>query len=171
MYSIYIGAGAGVVLGLLIWLSTDCKSFWWKTLGSGGVGTVLGLFGGLILSGLVPTHDVDYGPGILVSMRSSDGVTGAMIWGTGSIESQNYLHFMQKVEDGSMVPGSIPADSNVHIVEDPKLKDSGTWVTTMREPNTASPLWKFQIGPVIQTVERQEFHVPVGTVVQQFKVQ
>lgn len=132
----------------------------------------MGLIAGLVIGGcFVPKHDVVYGPGTLVAMRSSDGVTGTFIWGSGSISSQTTYNFLQKMDDGSMVPGSVPADRLVHLIEDPDLKNVGYWRTTKREADPASPFYQWSIGAHDgDRVIRQEFRVPVGTVVQQFSI-
>jgi hypothetical protein len=75
------------------------------------------------------------------------------------------------MDDGSKVPGSVPANGLVHLIEDPKLKNTGTWSTTISEPDKSSPLYPWSIGAEQRTrTVRQEFRVPVGTVVKQFNI-
>lgn len=60
----------------------------------------------------------------------------------------------------------------MRLIEDPELKDVGYWRTTIRECDPNSSLYNW--GIFLKERERyvrQEFRVPVGTVVQQFKVQ
>ena len=120
---------------------------------------------------MLPMKDVVYGPRSLMAMRGSDGVSGIFVWGSGSIESGANYNFQLRMEDGSMVPGSVPADGLVHLFEDQELKNTGFWSTTIREADKDSPLypWALATRDRRQTV-RQEFRVPVGTVVQQFNI-
>lgn len=134
-------------------------------------GAVVGLLTAIIICTLVPTRDVVYGPGKLVAMQSSEGVTGTFVWGFGNIGNRTSYNFMQRMEDGSMVPASVPADGLVHLIEDPELKNVGFWSTTMREADPTSRLYDWAIGASNRTtIVRQEFRVPVGTVVQQFSI-
>ncbi len=174
MNSIYALAAVGFLVGLL------CAKISKGTAGTyafgTGIGTVVGGVVGLVVALIVggaflPLRDVVYGPATLVSMRSSDGISGSFIWGTGSVNSQLTYHFLQRMEDGSMVPRSVPANEVVHLIEDPEMKNTGFWRTTMSEPDTTHWLYKWSAGSRdrIRTI-RQEFRVPVGTVVQQFNV-
>lgn len=135
------------------------------------LGGVVGLIVGLFVGGLLPMRDVVYGPLPLVSMRSSDGINGSFIWGTGSVNSQLTYHFLQRKEDGSMSPRSVRATEAVHLIEDAELSNTGFWSTTMSEPDKSHWLfnWSLATRDRIRVV-RQEFRVPVGTVVQQFNI-
>lgn len=135
------------------------------------IGGVLGLLGGVIIGTLVPSTDVVYGPVRLVAMRSSESISGTFIWGSGSIGSHTSYNFMRRMEDGSMVPGSVPADGLVRLIEDPELHNTGFWTTTISEADKTSPLYHWAVGlNDKRQVLRQEFRVPVGTVIQQFNI-
>jgi hypothetical protein len=134
-------------------------------------GLLCGLFVALFVRALVPRHDVVYGTATLVSMRSADGISGTFILGTGRINSETIYNFMIKDSDGSVVPDSVPADQRVHIFQDQSLKDTGTWTSTFHEPDTSSVLASWALGlEEERQLTRQEFHVPVGAVVQQFNI-
>lgn len=174
MYSIYTLAA----LGLLVGIVCSCcgkrdmgKTIFWLIIDP-FIGAVVGLFVGLIVfSSLVPMKDVVYGPGTLVAMRSSDGVSGTFVWGSGSIGSSVTYNFLQKMDDGSMSPRSVPANDLVALIEDPELKNTGFWRTTINEVDKTSALYKWSIGASDRNrTVRQEFRVPVGTVVQQFSI-
>lgn len=174
MNSIILGAAIGLVVGLII---ASCgkrergKYILAAIIGP-FCGAIVGLFAALtVVCYMVPMKDVVYGPGKLVAMRSSDGISGTFVWGSGSIGNRTTYNFLQRMDDGSMVPGSVPADGLVHLIEDPELKNTGFWSTTIREADKNSSLypWAIATGDRTRTV-RQEFRVPVGTVVQQFNI-
>ncbi len=105
-------------------------------------------------------------------MRTTDGATGTFVWGTGGISGETSYNFMIVQPDGSITPRSVPADSRVAIIEDESLHGVGYWRTTQRELDPNSPLYNWGTGHRFrENVVRQEFRVPVGTVVQTFKVQ
>jgi len=121
---------------------------------------------------LMPMHVVDYGPVRLVAMRSSDGLNGAFIWGSGSFTTRTFYHFFMRNDDGSMTPGGIEASSIVHIVEDPGLMSEGSWTTHKLEMDLSSPLANWCIcHNTYAAIASQEFHVPVGTVLHNFSLQ
>lgn len=165
MYSMILGAVIGAVLGSLGFISVG-----------GPVGAIVGFFIGAVLATLVfpeilPMKIVVSKPIKLVAMRSSDGVSGTFVWGTGSINNSTVYNFMQLLEDGFMVPSSLPANHLVHLIEDSDLQKTGSWTTskTVADPNSALYRWAMFTGHRTQIV-RQEFRVPVGTVVQQFNI-
>lgn len=174
MYSIYTFAALGLIVGIIgscIGTREWGKTFFCTLIGT-VIGAVVGLMLGLIVfASLVPKVDVVYGPGTLVAMRSSDGVSGTFVWGSGSFGNSVSYNFLQKMDDGSMSPRSVPADNLVALIEDPELKNIGYWRTTIREADKKSALYKWSIGANDgnRTI-RQEFRVPVGTVVQQFSI-
>ncbi len=175
MNTILLCAALGLVIGIII---ASCgKRETGKYIFGAIIGPIVGAVVGLIvalavIAFMVPMKDVVYGPGKLVAMRSTDGISGTFIWGSGSIGSRTSYNFLQLVEDGSMVPGSVPADGLVHLIEDAELKNTGFWRTTIREADKTSPLYPWAIGANDRSrTVRQEFRVPVGTVVQQFNIQ
>ncbi len=170
MYSIYLFAAIGLVVGFFIG-----DPGVWKLIGLGVgcvFGGVVGLIVGLAVSACTPRTSVVYGPATMVSMRTSDGVTGTFVWGTGGFRGETSYNFMIKQQDGSITPRSVPANSLVAIIEDESLKDVGYWSSTYRELDPKSALYNWGIGHSdYKDLVRQEFRVPVGTVVQTFKVQ
>ncbi len=126
---------------------------------------------GIVLPVMLPTKDVVYGPRSLIPMRSSDGISGIFVWGSGSIESGAKYNFQLRMEDGSMALRSLPVNDIVRFIEDPALQDTGFWSTTVSEVDKTSPLcaWAIDNGSKNRIV-RQEFRVPVGTVVQPLKL-
>ncbi len=135
----------------------------------GIIGAAVGLLDGLVFSALTPRHDVVYEPETMVSMRTTDGVGGTFVWGTGSIGGETFYNFMIKQKDGSITPRSVKANSLVAIIEDESLKNSGFWRTTFNESDKTSALYNW--GFYGKEIVRQEFRVPVDTVIQSFKVQ
>lgn len=176
MYTIYTCALLGLIGGLIVLLrrkkpqdnfDKGCH-FVLGTI----IGAVIGLFLALVGSSWVEKKEVVYGPAELVAMRNTDGISGTFIFGSGGFRNTTNYNFMMKTSDGSMVPGSVTADGYVHITEDPSLKNTGQWTTTYSECDPKSPLWNWTIGKSdMKRLLRQDFRVPVGTVVQQFKVQ
>jgi len=174
MNSILLCAAIGLVVGLII---ASCgkrergKYIFAAIIGP-IAGAVVGLFAAItFICYMVPMKDVVYGPAKLVAMRSSDGISGTFVWGSGSIGNRTTYNFLQRMEDGSMVPGSVPANGLVHLIEDPELKNTGFWSTTIREADKTAPLYRWALGTRDRTqTVRQEFRVPVGTVVQQFNI-
>jgi hypothetical protein len=174
MNSIMLGAALGLLIGLIIAScgKRNSSKYIVSTIAGTFIGAIVGIFAGLtVICYMVPMKDVVYGPAKLVAMRSSDGISGTFVWGSGSIGNRTTYNFLQRMEDGSMVPGSVPADGLVHLFEDQELKNTGFWSTTIREADKDSPLypWALATRDRRQTV-RQEFRVPVGTVVQQFNI-
>jgi hypothetical protein len=174
MNTIILCAAIGLVVGLIIASrgKRDTGSYVWSTIFGTTIGAVVGLVAAItVICHMVPMKDVVYGPAKLVAMRSSDGISGTFVWGSGSIGNRTTYNFLQRMEDGSMVPGSVPADGLVHLFEDPELKNTGFWSTTMREADKTSSLYPWALATRDRTrILRQEFRVPVGTVVQQFNI-
>lgn len=174
MNTIYTIAIVGFLIGLICAKASkgNAGTYAFGTILGTAIGGVIGMVAALFIgSVLLPMRDVVYGPAPLVSMRSSDGINGSFIWGTGSVNSQLTYHFLQRKEDGSMSPRSVPATEEVHLIEDAELSNTGFWSTTMREPDKSHWLfnWSLATRDRIRVV-RQEFRVPVGTVVQQFNI-
>ncbi|MFA7339571.1 MAG: hypothetical protein WC028_22510 [Candidatus Obscuribacterales bacterium] len=136
------------------------------------IGSVLGFMAAIILiSEFVTMKNVVSKPIKLVAMRSSDGISGTFIWGSGAMNNRTNYNYMQLMEDGSMVPGWLPANHLVHLIEDAELKNTGTLSTTKREADKTSLLYRWAIGTSDRNeTVRHDFRVPVGTVVQQFTV-
>ena len=145
-----------------------------QALFSAFAGLVLfGLFGtmfALLVGCNVPKKYVVQPPIELAAMSSEDGSVG-VISRSSSIDSGNTYNFLQLQKNGIKVPGSVPADDRVEVIQDPNLKNTGIWLTTVLKPDPSSPLYPWSIGQQLLTESvRQEFRVPVGTVVQQFNI-
>jgi hypothetical protein len=173
MYTIILLTLLGLARGLTLPSSKGKGPLYIASSGV-GIASALGLCGmaaALMFAQSVPMKDVVYGPAKLVAMRNLDGISGSFIFGSGSINSVNTYNFLQRMQDGSMVPGSVPANGLVHLIEDPELKNTGSWSITISEPDKSSPLYPWSIGAELRSkAVRQEFRVPVGTVVQQFNI-
>lgn len=172
MNTILLLGTAGLVIGGLRALILK-REIGTGTLVGVSVGTLTGLFTALFIGHyLVPVADVVYGPAPLVAMRSSDGTSGTFVWGSGSVGSTVNYNFLQKMDDGSLAPRSVPADYLVRLIEDPELSNIGYWRTTIREADKMSLLynWSLNANEGRRTVIRQEFRVPVGTIVQGFSI-
>jgi len=140
----------------------------------GGVGVLLGcLFSAIIAQGLgefLPYKNVTYGPSTLAAMRSSDGLSGTFVWGSGSIGQTMRYNFYVRNDDGSLTPCSAEANSAVRIIEDPSLHDVGYWTQVRSERDRSGLFAKFTIGSGESTIVQQTFQVPKGTVVQDFSL-
>ena len=172
MYTILSFAVVGLLIGFCVASGTLVERFG-AYCGSSIFAAAFGVVAALLLSPLVPQHEVVYGPATLVSMRSSDNnLSGAFIFGTGGFRGQTTYNFMIKLQDGSMTPDSVYADSKVRLIEDSTLTNVGYWSTVKNEPMKDSPLYDWSIGHSenVQIV-RQEFRIPAGTVVQNFNIQ
>ena len=181
MYSLYLFTVLGVLIGFII---GDRAPHRQRNDRFGKTGhRISGVFYGLLFGGLVgflvaigmpqfvPYHNVASRNIPLSALHSSDGFSGAFVWGSGTIASQQYYNFIYRNDDGSLSPGQLPADSAVHIMEDPSLHEQGYWHTITNEPDRSSPLaaWAlFNREP--DTVIEQDFRVPAGTVVQSFRI-
>lgn len=174
MYSIYLFAVIGIVHGV-IWAYRYNGSHGFERFFRLAMSTMCGAAAGFLLSGFlspaVPTVNVVGEPVTLVSMRNQDGLTGSFIFGSGAINSSMSYNFLMKQKDGSMAPGSVYANEVVRLIEDPELKNVGFWQTTTRKPDPSHWLYNWTIFHSDKNrVVRQEFRVPVGSVIQQFNI-
>lgn len=145
------------------------------------IGAIIGFFLGgfvgwltavfFVANDLPMREEVVYGPIKLAAMHSSDGLSGSFVWGSGSFNNRTYYNFLKIMEDGSMVPDSVPATGRVHLIEDQSLKDSGFYTIKMRVVDRTSPLFNWALQTSFRAdSERYEFRVPVGTIVQKFTI-
>lgn len=173
MKTIYLSTLIGIMIGLVV---AD------PGLSSKLIGSASGAIGGymigfiiahLIIPGWVPRHNVTNEPVTLVSMRNVDYVSGAFIFGGGNFGQQTTYSFMVKLDDGSMMPHSVPANQLVRLIEDPSLENVGYWRTTVSnlDPSSALYPWSCARDSWEGELVRHEFRVPVGSVVQTFRVQ
>ncbi|MBS2010672.1 MAG: hypothetical protein JST01_26720 [Cyanobacteria bacterium SZAS TMP-1] len=172
-------------MGLLIWevsLVRACKKAERRVpvgeiLYEGSWGLMIGVFVGFLLAYmvipfLVPTHSEVRGPATLAAMRSSDGAGSAFVWARGDASlGETEYHFFVRNADGSFTPGHIAADSRVRIIEQKDLVNVGYWTSVVEVSDLHSPWANWSIGlSHVSSMVRQEFRVPVGTVVQNFSV-
>ena len=174
MNTIILCAAIGLVIGLIFAFrgKRESSKYAFFAISGPAIGAVVGLFVAMgVIGSMVPMKEVVYGPGQLVAMRSSDGISGTFVWGSGSISNQTTYNFLKRMEDGSMVPDSVPATGRVHLIEDPSLKDSGFYTIKMRVVDRTSPLFNWALQTSFHAdSERYEFRVPVGTIVQKFTI-
>ncbi len=174
MYSIIFLAaigGFGTALVTAYFAQSSRSKIFHDSIWGSLCGAIAGAVIAFIIGMTMPMRVVVSHPETLVAMRSSDGVAGTFLWGSGTIKNQVNYNFMLRMKDGSMAPHTVPADKAVRLIEDPELKNVGYWRTTTREPDTSSELYKWSIFSSDRTrIIRQEFRVPVGTVVQQFNI-
>lgn len=174
MYTIYVLALIGLSIGFLIYLKGTRRNnteFFFNSFMGGFLGCVAGIIIAMMVSLVVPTTLTAKDPVTLVSMRNQDGLTGSFIFGSGSINSSMSYNFLMKQKDGSMVPGTVSSSEIVHFIEDPELKNIGYWQTTIRQSDPSHWLYNWTIFHSDRNrVVRQEFRVPVGSVIQQFNI-
>jgi hypothetical protein len=136
------------------------------------VGTVGFLVAFVVVPSFLPYHTIALAPVRLAAMRSSDGLNGTFVLGSGSISSQTTYHFYIRNQDGSVTPETLSASKLVRLVEDASLKGEGFWTTIQQEKDFSSPLAKWAINQNDWTsIVGHEFRVPVGTVVTKFNVE
>jgi hypothetical protein len=97
----------------------------------------------------------------LVNLRSSDGVSGNFFLGTGSIGTQQYYFFYQKVGDGCR-PGKVEVNDNVTVYEE-KRHNGQLKVYTLGFSNDAWRWFAF-----CWPSERYEFRIPEGSLKKNF---
>ncbi len=143
--------------------------------------TFFGTFVGCLLAewmgNFVSYHNVEHHNGTLVSMRNTQGLQGTFVIGTfgmsghGELKNTHQYNFLLRMEDGSMVPHSLTADTLVHLFEDEAQEEVGSWSTTYNEPNPASVFynWAF-VYESDRKIVRQDFRLPRGSVVQSFEI-
>lgn len=145
----------------------------------GVVGAFKGLVGGcivaMIFTLLLPSEAVQDRPIELVSMRTQESLSGTFLFGSGQIGSKVTYRFMKRSADGFMTVDTVTGDANssIRIKEEATLKNTGNLVITRsRKVATSWFARYFTFGQGAGTYElSKDFHVPVGTVVQEFKVQ
>lgn len=172
MYTVFALTLSGLLIGCRLGYYSD------KKIGAafgGFLGLVLGvLFGYLVALGIgriVLTVESEYGPFTLVSMKTSQSVSGTFVLGSGSINNSWEYRFLIRNKDGSLVPYSIPADYRVKLIEDKSLKDEGYWTNIHLDPDPQSLLlpWALFDSKAFKTISNV-IRVPAGSIVQKISI-
>ncbi|MCA9818735.1 MAG: hypothetical protein KC652_26760 [Cyanobacteria bacterium HKST-UBA01] len=111
--------------------------------------------------------EVNRGPIELAAVKTSTGISGAFVLGSGSVSSISYYRVLVRNQDGSVTPHQIPVDSNLRIIEDKTLSGVGYWSWTNLEPHEGTYRWTAR--PPIKKI-RNELRVPEGSIVYSFEV-
>ena len=165
MRTIVIFVFAGLLIGSIL---GQCMIF---AFCGAGVGLAFGASLAVALADVVPLREVARGPVVLVAMRRSDGTAGTFLLGSGTISSRSSYNFLKLLDNGSMVPCSVPVNNLVRLIEDPQLENVGYWSTVFAEADPTSKFFKWAINTGERThIVRQEFRVPKGTVIHQFTI-
>lgn len=175
MYTLFLLPSLGAILGIFYHLKgknrTVSKSSFF-TIEASCVGLLIAFVLAILFNQAVPVHDVMSEPVTLVSMPNQSGNSGSFIFGSGSVKSGINYHFLTKKSDGSLVPDSVPGSDLVYIIEDAKLSGVAYWQTTTRQADRSHWLFKWTIFHRDDAhIIRQEFRVPVGSIIQQLKIQ
>lgn len=116
------------------------------------------------------------------SVNLTSSASGSFFLGTGTVDNQPVYYYMVKTADGDQLQSLNNSENNVFIKQDadgqPTLEKKVTY-STKKIKNQAMALFfdpitilKQIIGydPEYNYTEKYIFHVPAGTVVQQYKV-
>lgn len=136
------------------------------------VGVYFGILSGALvamsMSCLLPRKEVVSQESALVRTVYFKGEIGFFLYGTDNIGRGPTYRFTL-LDDAIGYSREVPANSRVHIIEDPSLMHIGYWRTIVHEPDRESFLYNwalFKHG--FDGLKVQEFRVPVGTVVRNF---
>ncbi|MBM3261279.1 hypothetical protein FJY93_02570 [Candidatus Kaiserbacteria bacterium] len=114
----YLFALIGFGLG---WYSARHIGEMMQSLLGGLFGALVGTLVGLITAGVVgatfPTHWVESETVPLASLRSTDGLSGSFVLGSGIIGTTSYYFYYEKTPDGGYQPGKVEATNRVTIYE------------------------------------------------------
>jgi len=140
------------------------------------MGMFLGLFVGFALSLYIGYQFAPFTNYVasnitLASVRTTEGVEGAFIFGSGRIGDVERLSYFYVNKNGSLSPGSVKADDRVHVIQDQSLFNEGFLLTVKRRREASLLVRCFGLveddkDPVVE----QNFRVPVGTVVGSFSL-
>lgn len=111
--------------------------------------------------------EVNRGPIELAAVRTSTGISGTFVLGSGSVSSTSNYRVLVRNQDGSMTPYQIPADSTLRIIEDKTLNGVGYWSWTNLEPHEGPYRWTAR--PPMKRI-KNELRVPEGSIVYSFEV-
>jgi hypothetical protein len=137
------------------------------------MGSALGLLTAIYIGTFNSTvQEQTSAPVPLVAIGNGGGTTGAFLLDSGTVQSGHTYTFYFRNGDGSLSSEEVVANHPVHIIEDKNLSDTGYWTTTSSKTVLNSDPWLQDWAAVDhdEHIVRQDFHVPVGTVVQHFKL-
>lgn len=134
---------------------------------------ICGFIGVLTATGLrelVPNKRSEVGPAILVSMRSSDQITGSFVHGSGTINGAMTYHFYISNRDdkGTISPRQISASNNIKIYQDPSLKEIGYWTSIVQMKDNSHWLYPWTFVNDQPEVVEQRLRVPAGSLALDF---
>lgn len=107
----------------------------------------------------------------LAAMRSSDSATGTFVFGTGLLEGRlDYLYY-EVTTDGGYVAKKISAyNKNVVVYED--SQKGGTLVITQCQMKIKPEWVKYSAFDFYTACDtRYEFHIPEGSLIQEFRLE
>lgn len=139
------------------------------TIISGALGCVVGSVVAIGINTTLARSEITEQVTNLVSMRTTEGLSGSFILGGGGVNSRTVYKFLKKNDDGSFTPGEISANYLVRIYEEESLHDSGYKQTVYSVIDDASPWANWALTS--KRIVRHEFHVPKGSVRQGFSVE
>lgn len=179
MYTIYLCGFIGFIIGLAL-LKRSANShphsvFSNRVFGPficSAIGGLLGAVMAMILvRPLITLNEVAVRTETLVSIRTTDGSSGAFVLGSGSFNSGVSYTFYMLNADGSKTPGHVRSSEIVRIYEDASLEANGRWISYKNMRDRSSWLASWAVFSNEETgFTRHEFHVPKGTVVTDFKM-
>src|ERR1700722_17570079 len=111
---------------------------------------------------LYSSHPVEGEHRQLEVIRDKDGMQGRFFLGSGTIESQPYYFYYQRMEDGGLRPGKLEANHFVTVYEEDRKNAELVVFDWVMSP----PWWAWIIcAPHSESDGKSyEFHVPKGTV-------
>lgn len=118
----------------------------------------------------LPQYEIVSRNEVLVSMSTVEGTSGTFVLGTGGINSTTIYRFYVLNGDGSASPEHVSSSQNVRIYEDAASNARGKWTTYSLTRDRSSWLAYFALFNGNDVISRHEFHVPEGTVLNDFRV-
>ncbi|MBS2010673.1 MAG: hypothetical protein JST01_26725 [Cyanobacteria bacterium SZAS TMP-1] len=158
------GTGDGPMLRGFSWFRL-CVLAW--------LGGLIGwCFSAAVVAPFVPRVEFRSEPTALVTTGGLVNTNVAVVWASGTFGFSMRYNFYVRNGNGSISPESIDAGPNVQLLEDPELKDGGTWVTVFRDVDRNSPLINWASGlDDRREILGQELRVPVGTLITGIRLQ
>jgi hypothetical protein len=103
-------------------------------------------------------------------MRSTDSISGSFVFATGSIDTEIEYIYYKILSDGSYRPGRINAERNYVVVfED--MQQSGKLIVISCTYEPKEDWHKYFILSNRRCKTKYEFHIPEGSLVQEFRIE